>query len=251
MARIRSIKPTFFEDTTIAELPIQTRYFYIGLWCFMDRNGACENDPKLLKKNIFPYDDSVTVQDVVKMLNELVKIKRLVERNHLNKRLLYCRTFLVHQLPHHKETPKYPLLNELIDCPEKPGADPVLAQGKPGVDPVVNGEWCIVNGYASNETNSFAELETVTNASLLKKLKPEMLATWIKTYPDKQWLKNELNRSALWLLANKAKAPKSRFDRFVNSWLDRAWERHRKILASAGLGMQNRAPIDIFSGGQK
>jgi len=57
MARIRYLKPDFFKDEDIAELPHQVRIFYAGLWCYADRAGRLEDRPKRLKAEIFPYED--------------------------------------------------------------------------------------------------------------------------------------------------------------------------------------------------
>lgn len=56
MPRIRYLKPEFFSDEDLAELPFQTRIFYQGLWCFADKAGRLEYRPKYLKAMIFPYD---------------------------------------------------------------------------------------------------------------------------------------------------------------------------------------------------
>lgn len=57
MARIRSIKPEFFDDEDLCVLPFQHRLCYIGLWCQADKEGRMEDRPKRLKARIFPYDD--------------------------------------------------------------------------------------------------------------------------------------------------------------------------------------------------
>lgn len=57
MARIRSIKPEFFDDEDLCALPFQHRLGYEGLWCQADREGRLEDRPKRLKARIFPYDD--------------------------------------------------------------------------------------------------------------------------------------------------------------------------------------------------
>jgi hypothetical protein len=57
VARIRSIKPEFFDDEDLCVLPFQHRLCYVGLWCQADRDGRMEDRPKRLKARIFPYDD--------------------------------------------------------------------------------------------------------------------------------------------------------------------------------------------------
>lgn len=67
MARIRTIKPDFFKNEGLAELPALTRLLFIGLWTQADREGRLEDRPKRLKIEIFPYENC----DLDRMLNEL------------------------------------------------------------------------------------------------------------------------------------------------------------------------------------
>lgn len=49
MARIRSIKPEFWRDDKIADLPNQlAALFFIGLWNFADDEGKFQNNPRAL-----------------------------------------------------------------------------------------------------------------------------------------------------------------------------------------------------------
>lgn len=56
MARIRTIKPDFWTDEKVVELPFETRLFYIGSWNFADDNGNLQRSSKKLKMQIFPAD---------------------------------------------------------------------------------------------------------------------------------------------------------------------------------------------------
>lgn len=114
MARIRYVKPEFFSDTTLAEVSIQARLLYIGLFCQLDRNGVGEDNAKLLKREVFPYDDGVSTMLVNNLLNELVSVGRVFRFEYENKKLLYCPTFYKHQNFHRDERPKYPLKQETI-----------------------------------------------------------------------------------------------------------------------------------------
>ena len=40
MARIRTIKPEFWIDDVIVELPFETRLLFIGIWNFADDAGV-------------------------------------------------------------------------------------------------------------------------------------------------------------------------------------------------------------------
>jgi len=72
LARIRYLKPDFFKDEDIAELPFETRLVFAGLWCQADREGRLEDRPKRLKVEIMPYDDI----DIEKQLQLLANSKK-------------------------------------------------------------------------------------------------------------------------------------------------------------------------------
>lgn len=67
MARIRTIKPDFFRNEILAELPMPARVLFIGLWTLSDRRGRLEDRPKRIKADVFPYD-SVDCEDLLQRL---------------------------------------------------------------------------------------------------------------------------------------------------------------------------------------
>ena len=74
MARIRTIKPSFWTDSKIVKLSPLARLFYIGMWNFADcDNGHLEDDPAALKRLIMPDDDV----DADSLLRELVEAGRV------------------------------------------------------------------------------------------------------------------------------------------------------------------------------
>ena len=67
MARIRYLKPDFFKDEDIKELPFEARLFYQGLWVQADREGRGEDRPERLKIEIMPYDE-VDAEKIMQLL---------------------------------------------------------------------------------------------------------------------------------------------------------------------------------------
>lgn len=57
MARIRTIKPEFWKNESLGEMPIESQLLFIGLWNLSDRRGFLEDRPKRIKAEIFPYRD--------------------------------------------------------------------------------------------------------------------------------------------------------------------------------------------------
>lgn len=56
MPRIRYIKPGFFTNEYLCELPPLTRLFFVGLWVYADREGRFEDRLAKLRAVILPYD---------------------------------------------------------------------------------------------------------------------------------------------------------------------------------------------------
>lgn len=87
----------------------------------------------------------------------------------------------------------------------------------------------------STEPKSVAVVTPKTLISISEnkqvEVKADLIKAWADTYP-KEYLELELKKARNWLLANSAKAPKSNFGRFFNSWFDRGWETYRKTLPS-------------------
>lgn len=68
MARIRTIKPEFFNSFDVASLSPLSRLFYAFLWTEADREGLMEWKPKNYRMRFFPTDD----YQVDDLANELI-----------------------------------------------------------------------------------------------------------------------------------------------------------------------------------
>lgn len=75
MARIRTIKPSFFKNEELAELPMTARILFIGLWVLADKEGRLEDRPKRIKAELFPYDN-MDVDDLLSRLQTAGFINR-------------------------------------------------------------------------------------------------------------------------------------------------------------------------------
>lgn len=54
--RIRQIKPSFWSDSRLAELPESARLFYIGLWMVADDAGWFRWDPVEVSRDLYGYE---------------------------------------------------------------------------------------------------------------------------------------------------------------------------------------------------
>lgn len=99
MARARNIKPGFFRNADLVELPVETRLLFIGLWTLADREGRLEDRPKQIKMEVFPCDD-INVEAGLAMLQQ----SGFLVRYEINgKKYAQVVNFTKHQMPHHKE----------------------------------------------------------------------------------------------------------------------------------------------------
>lgn len=98
MARIRSIKPEFWDDEHIASLPMPCRLFYIGCWTFADDQGVFNANPSFLKSRIFPYDDDLKVSDVKTWLKKLEECEMIIPFSHKRDAYYLIRSFADHQV---------------------------------------------------------------------------------------------------------------------------------------------------------
>lgn len=101
MARARNIKPGFFKNELLAEMPPETRLLFMGLWCLADREGRFEDRPKKIKMELFPCD-SFSIEDSLALL---AKDGFLIRYEVDGKRYAQVVNFTKHQMPHHKEVP--------------------------------------------------------------------------------------------------------------------------------------------------
>jgi hypothetical protein len=99
MARARNIKPSFFLNEDLVELPFSTRLLFIGLWTIADREGRLNDKPRQIKMSIFPGDDV----DVDKGLQELADSQFIKRYAVKGDKYIEITNFGKHQNPHIRE----------------------------------------------------------------------------------------------------------------------------------------------------
>ncbi len=105
MARIRYLKPDFFEDEHIAQLSFVHRLTYAGLWCLADKEGRLEDSPTKIKSKLFSSDLSRINRkiNINKVLDDLTHKPFIVRYEVEGKKYIEIINFLKHQRPHHTE----------------------------------------------------------------------------------------------------------------------------------------------------
>lgn len=97
--RSRNIKPGFFKDVALGELPLSARVLFAGLWCLADREGRLTDEPRRIKHEVLPYD-----QCNVDRLLQLLHDRGFICRYEVDgQRFIEVSSFTRHQSPHHRE----------------------------------------------------------------------------------------------------------------------------------------------------
>lgn len=79
MARIRSIKPTFWSDEKVGLLPRDVRMTFLGLISALaDDHGRLVGNARIVRGAVYPYDDDVTVADIEAHLVTLAGAGRIM-----------------------------------------------------------------------------------------------------------------------------------------------------------------------------
>ena len=99
MARSRNIKPGFFTNDVLGELPALTRLLFAGLWTICDRDGRIEDRPKKIRAEVLPYDAC----DADEMLQALEKNGFIERYEASGVRVIQVLAWDKHQNPHIKE----------------------------------------------------------------------------------------------------------------------------------------------------
>jgi hypothetical protein len=98
--RARNIKPGFFKNEFLAELPTDARLLFIGLWCMADREGRMEDRPKKIRAEIFPFDYTLDVESMMKALHAA---GFLIRYEVDGCKYVQISNFVKHQDPHYRE----------------------------------------------------------------------------------------------------------------------------------------------------
>jgi len=74
VARIRTIKPDAFKSYSLAQVPRGLRWTFAGLWTYADDSGRGRDDVRLIKAEIYPIDDEVSLSVLSDDMDQLEKV---------------------------------------------------------------------------------------------------------------------------------------------------------------------------------
>jgi hypothetical protein len=97
--RTRTVRAGFWSDEDLSELPLFTRFVFIGLMVVADREGRFENRPRRIKRLLFPCDE-IDIEAAITALAGAGFIELYVVNG---QRLAEIRNFGKHQRPHPAE----------------------------------------------------------------------------------------------------------------------------------------------------
>ena len=133
MARIRYIKPSFFDHEGLATVSAYARLAFQGLWLHADREGRLKDTPTRLRVRIFPYESALDFNLFISELESIGVVVRYVVEG---ERYLFLPGFSEHQRPHPKEP-----ISTLPPCPatEKHGKKFLPTAGNAPIPPTTVG----------------------------------------------------------------------------------------------------------------
>lgn len=132
MARARNIKPGFFKNDRLVELPFEFRLLFVGLWTLADREGRLEDRPKRIKMELFPAD----AVDVDAGLSELAYGGFIARYEEAGQKCIQVLAWAKHQNPHPREAESVlPAMNVAEQCQGTSKALPRQEQAAPMPEP--------------------------------------------------------------------------------------------------------------------
>lgn len=250
MARVRSLKPEFFDDEELATLSFPARLCFQGLWVWADRRGVVEDRPARLKARIFPFDDV----NMDELLRELERGRFIVRYANGEYACIHIRTFEKHQHPHPKEqVSALPSLDDPGSVVTSPGKKrrAVESHGQ-------SGGYGSGSGYGSGNGISSETLPRSEPAAPIPPPPPEpdgptllrfptvgpegtswalssaQVATWARLFPDLD-IQGQCQAALAWVLAKPSRRKTVRgMPAFLVSWFGRSNDRRQSSPASGG-----------------
>jgi hypothetical protein len=220
MARSRILKPGFFTNELLAELPFAGRLLFAGLWTLADREGRLEDRPKRIKAALFPWDE-VDVDPLLVALESRGFIDRYDGGGYP---LIQIAKFNEHQTPHQRETASIHPAPKTFGNSEPSQGDarpsprsPVSVSVSDPVSVSVDSSEALTRSEPA-----FLVFPTVGTGKKAWALMERQLAEWTEAYPNLD-IKAEARKALAWIQANPGRRKTDRgMLSFLVNWLNRA-----------------------------
>jgi hypothetical protein len=108
MPRIRTIKPSIFSSLTVCEWPIPVRWTFAGLFTYLDDKGRGLDETRLIKSELYPLDDAMTVRKIDQHLQLIADAGPLCHYKVAGQRLIHITSWREHQRINRPTPSKFP-----------------------------------------------------------------------------------------------------------------------------------------------
>jgi hypothetical protein len=98
MARIRTVKPDIRKDQIVSSWPIEVRWTFVGLFGYCDDEGRGEDNPLLVKAELYPLDEPMTSRKVEHHLQRIAASGPLCRYEANGRRWFHLVSFGKHQV---------------------------------------------------------------------------------------------------------------------------------------------------------
>ena len=157
MARARNIKPAFFTNDELSELPPLARLLFIGLWTIADYKGCFEYKPKRLKVQLLPYDDC----DIEQLVSALDKSRFISIYSVQGQTYGKVLNFNKHQNPHKNEKEKG---SDIPDIELRDDVDGINSIKNNGLENIENNRDKNGTAHDQNETDPADSLNLIPDS---------------------------------------------------------------------------------------
>jgi hypothetical protein len=108
MARIRTIKPSIFSSLTVNSWPIPVRWTFAGLWTYLDDSGRGVDEVRLVKAELYPLDDAMTLKKVAEHLSVIEQSSTLCRYKVAGQAYMHITSWREHQRINRPTGSKFP-----------------------------------------------------------------------------------------------------------------------------------------------
>ena len=115
MARIRTIKPSIFSSETVCAWQIPVRWTFAGLFTYVDDFGRGRDETRLIKSELYPLDDAMTIKKIDQHLSLISAKGPLCHYKVAGQRLIHITSWTEHQRVSRPTPSKFP------PCPKHDG----------------------------------------------------------------------------------------------------------------------------------
>jgi hypothetical protein len=244
LARIRSIKPEYFDDPDVGGLSAEAALVFVGIWTQADKRGRLLDDYRRLKVRLRPYSPC----DFNAVLAELVDAGFLIRyQSEAGMKLLQVRSFEKHQKTHKLEPDSHfpaPSNEDRQTTGKKPSDPPVSCLLSLGPDLLSLGPDLLsreVGGEPSKPASPPAPVLTFPTTGAAKSwgLTAALLTELQSAYEHVDILA-EARKALVWVNANPGKKKTAKgMASFLVSWLNNGVRRGdfvRRAVADAAVG---------------